>query len=206
MITEPASVGARGVDSYPFSLGGTSDQALALARCGIDFFVGYLGVISKTRLQYILDAGLAFMPVTIAAQYDGKVSAKACQELGLSPGCTVWLDLEGTPSYNTPPDVLIARINAWADAVAAAGYQPGLYVGSPQPLTGEELYKLRVVRYWKAPSRVFDRNGKAWDGPACGWCMYQCWPQLHWRDTGVFVDVDFVQEDFRGRVPSWVRG
>lgn len=204
MRAEQATVGARGVDSYPFSLSGTAEQARALKSSGIDYLVGYLGVIDPTRLGHVLDAGLAFMPVTLAARYDGAAAIAACKALGLTAGCTVWLDLEGMAAFKTPPNELIAKINTWADVVAAAGYQPGLYVGSPQPLTGDELYRLHVVRYWKAPSRVLDRNGRAWDGPACGWCMYQLWPQHTWRDSGVFVDVDFVQQDYRERVPSWV--
>lgn len=206
IVARPATVGARGVDSLPFSQGGTPEQACALRSSGIDFFVGYLGVVTKERLASILSAGLAFMAVTLAGRFDGTAAAQQCRALGLPPGTTVWLDLEGDNAYRTPPQELIAKINAWADAVSLAGYQPGLYVGSPQPLTADELYRLRVVRYWKAPSRVLDRNGQAWDGPACGFCCWQLWPQGYWRDTGVFVDVDFIGQDFRGRVPTWAIG
>ena len=103
-----------------------------------------------------------------------------------------------------PTHELVDRLNAWASAVADAGFQPGLYVGSPQPLTGDELYRLNVVRYWKAPSRIFDRNGLVWDGPASGFCMYQLNPTVSWKQSDVDVDVDFVQQDFLGRVPRWV--
>ena len=205
MRTEQAKVGARGVDSLPLSQGGTPAQAQGLKAAGIDFFVGYLGVLNSARLKALLDAGLAFMPVTLAARYDGAAAFVSCKALGLPTGCTVWLDLEGKTAYDMPPQELIAKINAWATAVIAGGYEPGLYIGSPQPLTADELYSLKVVRYWKAPSRVVDRDGKAWDGPACGFCCYQLWPSVTWRDTGVFVDVDFVQQDFRGRVPTWVK-
>jgi hypothetical protein len=204
MKTEKATVGARGIDSLPYSQKGTSAQARALRASGIDFVVLYLGVVTPHILDDVLDAGLAFMPVTLAGRYDGSATVNACKALGLPAGCTVWLDLEGMPSFQTSPQDLMAKIDAWAAAVIAANYQPGLYVGAPQPLTGDELYRLKVVRYWKAPSRVIDRNGTAWDGPACGFCMYQCWPQGTWRDTGVLVDVDFIQQDFHGRLPSWV--
>ncbi|MBX3218932.1 MAG: peptidoglycan-binding protein [Labilithrix sp.] len=110
-------------------------------------------------------------------------------------------------AYRTPATELIAKINAWADAVANAGYQPGLYIGSPQPLTGKELYALKVVRYWKAPARVVDRFGELGE-PNCGYCMYQLWPEIHWPSNDdpnrVWVDVDFIQQDYKGRVPSWV--
>lgn len=202
MITKPATVGARGVDSLPFSQGGTADQAKALKASGVEFFVGYLGAMTSARLKSVLDAGLAFMAVTFAAAFDGPNTVKQCKALGLPPGCTVWLDVEGKNVWAMNPQELISEINAWADAVIAGGYQPGLYIGSPQPLTGDEIYALRVVRYWKAPSRIIDRNGKVWDGPGCGFCAYQLWPSRTW--AGVWVDVNFIQQDFRGRVPSWV--
>ncbi len=206
MKTQLATVGARGVDSLPYSQGGTAAQAKAMRAAGVEFFVGYLGCITKARVQFLLDEGIAFMPVTFAGEYfDGAADELAqLTALGLPRGCTVWLDLEGMKSYQTPAQELIAKINAWADAVAAAGFEPGLYVGSPQPLTADELYRLRVVRYWKAPSRVIDRNGQTSDGPSCGFCMYQAWPSVVWRGTGVFVDVNFIQQDFRERLPSWV--
>lgn len=202
MVVKPAFVGARGVDSLAFSQGGSTPQAEALKAAGIDYFVGYLGAVDAPRLQSVLAAGLAFMPVTFADQFDGPTTVAACKALGLPAGVTVWLDLEGKGLLSYLSTVLSDKINAWADAVRAAGYDPGLYIGSPQPLTGDELYALRVDRYWKAPSRVIDRYGKVWDGPECGFCMYQTWPSVTW--AGVWVDVDFVQQDFRGRVPNWV--
>jgi len=202
--TQLATVGARGVDSLPFSQGGTADEAAKLKDSGVDFFVGYLGTINPSRLGYLLDAGLAFMPVTRAASYDTASAVKACRDLGLTPGCTVWIDLEGKAAFQSPPHELADKIDQWALAMIAAGYQPGLYVGSPQPFTGDELFRLKVVRYWKAPSRVVDRNGQPWDGPQCGFCMYQLWPQSTWRGSGVFVDIDFIQQDHLGRLPSWV--
>ncbi len=204
MIVQKAKVGARGVDSVAFSMSGTASQAKSLNDSGIDFFVGYLGMFNRDRLKMILDAGMAFMPVTVAGAYDGKAAAATCVALGLPKGCTVWLDLEGKKAFSTPPEELKTAINDWATAIIASGYEPGLYIGSPQPLTGDELYHLKVVRYWKAPSRVVDRNGKVWDGPSCGFCMYQLWPSVTWG-TGVWTDVNFIQQDFRGRLPSWVK-
>ena len=213
MIVEKAFVGARGVDSVPFSVGGTAAQAKRLRETGVDFLVGYLGTINKHRLDHVLDAGLAFMPVTYAGEYfDGPADELAhLKALAIPVGTTVWLDLEGEKSFNWPAQDLINKINAWARALQTAGYVAGLYVGSPQPLTGDELARLAVTRYWKAPSRVLDRNGKAWDGPSgIGFCAWQMWPQRNWpNDTDpnrVFVDVNMVGEDFRERVPTWVRG
>jgi hypothetical protein len=207
MRVEQAFVGARVVDSYPYSIGGTSKQAQALKASGVDGFVGYLGVMNTARLGYLLDAGLAFMPVTLAARYDGAEAVRHCQALGLPAGTTVWLDLEGKPAWDTPAPDLMTKINAWADLVKAAGYMPGLYVGAPQPLSGEQLYMLRVVRYWLGIGRCIDRTGK--DAyPRCGWTMRQEWHNqgtgMLWKDTGVLVDTNSVQCDHKGRLPAWV--
>lgn len=213
MKTERAWVGARGVDSLPFSHGGTAAQACALKASGVDFLVGYLGAINSGRLGAVIDAGLAFMPVTFAGEYfDGPADeVSQLRALDIPPGCTVWLDLEGEKTAKHPAPDLIGKIDAWARAIAAAGYEPGLYIGSPQPLTAEELGRLAVVRYWKAPSRVVDRYGVATDTPMSkgqplGFCMFQMWPQGMWKNTGVFVDSNIIGQDFRGRVPAWVVG
>ncbi|HWO25565.1 MAG TPA: hypothetical protein VNO30_42790 [Kofleriaceae bacterium] len=207
MKTEKAFVGARGVDSLPYSIGGTAEQARKLAERGVDFFAGYLGSMNVARLKFILDAGLAFMPITRAEEYfdGGADEVDRLRALELPKGCTVWLDLEGEKSYRFDPIELQGLINTWAKTISAAEYIPGLYVGAPQPLTGPELARLAVVRYWKAPSLVLDRNGKDWSEPSgIGWCMYQMWPSLCFRDTDICVDVNIIGEDRRGRVPSWV--
>lgn len=207
MRTEAAEVGARGVDSLPFSQGGTSTQAHALKVCGCDFVVGYLGAMTAERLEWVFDAGLAFMPVTFAGEYfDGAVDELAqLKALSIPAGCTVWLDLEGQKAFATPAPELAQKINTWADAVKAGGFQPGLYVGSPQPFTSEELYALHVVRYWNALSRESDRNGRLAE-PKCGWCMWQMHPSIMWRESGVWVDVNMIGKDFHNRLPNWVVG
>lgn len=203
MIVQKAWVGARGVDSLQFSQTGSRAQAEGMRRAGADFFVGYLGAMSPLRLQFLIESGLAFMPVTFANQFDGPRAVAQCMNLGLPAGCTVWLDLEGKAVYDMRPDKLSGIINAWADAVARGGYQPGLYVGSPQPLTSEELFALHCVRYWDAMSEECDRFGKL-ARPRCGFCMSQLNPSRDWG--GVWSDIDFIGQDFLGRLPSWVQG
>lgn len=212
MKVENAWVGSRAVDSYPFSLGGTAAQAQALKRTGVDCLIGYLGAMTPARLSTVLAAGLAYMPVTRAGAYKngGADEASQLRALGIPIGATVWLDLEGLDAYHTPPPTLSAQINAWADAIIAGGWMPGLYVGAPQPLTSRELYALRVVRYWWGLGKPVDRTG-ALVYPDCGWCMIQQWhgdPQgkggMYWRDTGVLVDSNGIQMDHRGRLPAWV--
>lgn len=212
--------GARGVDSLPFSQGGTEAQAKRLAASGIDFFVGYLGAMNKTRLGYILDAGLAFMPVTFAGAYENGGADEVAQlkALGIPAGCSVWLDLEGQKAWNTPADQLMPKLEGWAATVASGGWMPCLYVGAPQPLTGRQLYNLKgIVRYWLGIGRCIGRDLK--DAyPDCGWCMRQDWhgqkngmlwpPVSHFPNVPanerVFVDTNAIQCDHKGRLPAWV--
>lgn len=204
-----AFVGARAVDSLPFSQGGTAAQAVALKESGVDCLIGYLGAMTPARLACVVAAGLAFMPVTFAGEYEDGPDDEVAQltALGIPPGCTVWLDLEGMKAFKTPPQELAAKINRWADKIAMGGWMPGLYVGSPQPFTSAELYSLHVVRYWCGLGRCSDRNGNLAE-PSCGWCVIQ---QFHgeklgmmWKDTGVFVDTNGIAKDYRGRAPVWV--
>jgi hypothetical protein len=201
---EQAAVGARVVDSYPFSEGGDLPLAEALAADGVQCLVGYLGHMNAFRLSAVLAAGLAFMPVTTAGEYEDGAADEITQlkALGIPSGCTVWLDLEGQKAFHSDPSTLLAKLRAWAQAIAAAGYMPGLYVGVPQPLTSEELYQLPFVRYWRGQGSIRDRNN-ALAEPSCGWCMTQMFPQ-HMR-AGVLVDDDIVGQDYRGRVPAWLR-
>ena len=198
-----AFAGALIVDSLPFSLGGTEGNALSMKGEGVDGFVGYLGAINEARVQALLDAEIAFMPVTFGTtpiHYDGAASVASCKKLGLPEGCSVWLDMEGLSVFHTMASVLMAAANAWAQVVADAGYMACLYVGVPQPLTGDELYSLAHVRYWHGQGEVRDRHN-AFANPACGWCMKQKWPSI--VRGGVLVDDNTVSQDDQGRLPWW---
>ncbi len=202
MRVEPAFVGARMVDSLPFSQGGREQQAIDLKSHGIDGLFGYLGCINNERLRYVLDAGLGFCPVTLAAAYNGKNAVSQCRGLGLPAGTTVFLDVEGKPARDTPAAELMRKVNDWANDVAAAGYQPGVYFGVPQPLTSQQMHALRVVRYWHGMGRITDRQGNLAE-PLNGWCVTQMYPSVDW--AGVWVDVNIVGQDYKKRVPNWVR-
>ncbi len=200
MKSANAFVGARGIDSVQFSQTGTAAQAKALKASGIDFVFGYLGLIDAARLAYILDAGMAFMPVTLANHFDGPAAVAQLHALKIPAGVTVWLDLEGKPIYDLPAPEVMRKVEGFNAPVRIAGYMPGLYVGSPQPLTSEELYKLSSVRYWNALSRETDRFGKLAE-PRCGWCVWQMTPSRSW--AGVWSDINIIGEDFQGRLPVW---
>lgn len=192
-----AFVGARGVDCITHV--DTPEKSRALRAAGTDFVFQYLGNTTAAGVEAILAADLAFLPVTFSNRFDGDATVRECESLDLPKGCTVFLDVENDAAM--PPLVLIAKINAWADRVIRASYEPGMYVGPGCPLTSEELYALSVVRYWHCGAKILDRNNR-YAEPECGWCLYQLYPSIVWG--GVPVDMDFVQKDFHGRLPAWV--
>ena len=226
IVVENVPPGSRVIDSYPFSVGGTSIQAAALKADAVDGVVGYLGAMNKARLEYVLGAGMGFMPVTTAGEYkDGPGDELAqLRTLGILPGTTVWLDLEGLDAWNTPAPELIRLINEWGGPIANQGFIAGLYVGAPQPLTGEQLQALRfITRYWLGQGRCVSRpdpNEKCKCAvcqsprdayPKRGWCMRQDWhgdavkKGIVWRRSGVLVDTNGVQVDHFGCLPTWMK-
>ncbi len=197
-VAVAAKVGARGTDSVQ-AVGGA--HAAALRASGIDFCVRYLGSATPEEVTDILAAGLAFMPVTFADKFDGDSAVAELEALGVVKGTSVWLDVEGKSVYAMQPAELIATITRWCDPVSAAGYMPCLYVGAPQPLTSTQLYQLPTQRYWRGQGRVVDVTGRLAE-PTCGWCMTQAYPSQMW--AGCWVDLDFVGQDYEGRVPVWM--
>ena len=199
-----AHVGAVVCDSLPFSQGGTLGQAQALAADGVHAVAGYLGAMTRERLGFLHAAGLAFTPVTFGGEYeDGPLDEVAqLKALGVPMGTTVWLDMEGLKAFNTVPAKLIGEIREWASGIAAAGFDPKLYVGVPQPLTSEELYALPVRGYWKGQGSVRDRNHQLAEPQGCGWMMTQMWPSV--QRGRVLVDCNMVGQDFKRRTFSWV--
>lgn len=143
-------------------------RARAFVQRGYHYAIRYVGRrvmkphdLSTEEAKTILAAGLALMPVQhvevagwhptadLGQEY-GSNAARFAKQLGFPPGVCVWCDLEEVSSSSTAADV-IAYCNAWHDAVAAAGFTPGLYVGFNPGLTGEQLFaRLRNQHYWGA--------------------------------------------------------
>ena len=172
----------------------TGPMASALSAQGVVFRAGYIDHVTPAELAAQLAAGVMFSPVTYALEFDGAHTVARLQALGIPRGVTVWLDLESVPASLGHAE-LVAKINAWARAVIAAGYEPGLYVGAGCLLNSAELYALAVVRYWHSGSEV----------PAVdvrGYCMRQLRP-LEVLVAGVVVDVDVVEPDYKGDVPTF---
>jgi hypothetical protein len=195
MRAATATVGARVVDCVTLL---TNGVATAMSDSGVDGAFQYLGSVTPTSLAGLMVAGLAFMPVTYADRFDGASTVAELRVLSIPRGVTVWLDVEGVTGVSSVS--LIQQINDWAQAVLAAGWEPGLYVGAGSVLTSAELYQLKVVRYWHGMSRVVDRNGEVAE-PMCGWCCHQLFDTQ--QLAGVPVDYNFVQKDWSGRLPTW---
>lgn len=206
MRAEPSYVGAVVVDSLPFSQGGTVAQAVGLREAGAAALAGYLGAVTPERLAVVLAAGLAFIPVTFAGEYNDGPNDEVGQlrALGIPEGTSVFLDLEGLKAFREDPAGLIAKINAWADGIAAAGYVPCLYVGVPQPLTSAELYALRVRGYWRGQGSIRDRANALAEPTGCGWMMIQMFPSKNYGEPATWVDMNMIGADYKGRVPIWV--
>lgn len=197
MYARAVPPGSRGTDSVQDI---RPDQAKALRASGFDFAVRYLHNTTRDEVEGIISAGLGFMPVTYAGAFNGADAVAHCAAIGLPTGVTVWLDLEGQNVFHLDPQIVIDSVNAWARPVRAANFQPGLYVGVPQPLTSEELYALAVVRYWRGQGSIRDRHN-ALAEPKCGWCVYQTYPSQ--MRCGVYVDVDITQQDYEKRAPMY---
>lgn len=196
LAAKQAFVGARGIDAV--TLISSMDSARRVREAQVDFVVQYLGSVTPEIVSYVTDAGCGFMPVTYADKFDGYATVQQLARLKLPPLTTTWLDVEGVGTID--PLALQGKINDWAMAIDAAGFEPGMYVGPNSLLTSIELYRLKVRRYWRSAARIVDRNGELAE-PACGYCMFQLLPSITWG--GIFSDVDFVQQDYRQRLPTW---
>ncbi len=197
-------VGATVIDSLQFSQSGTVEASSSLQAAGVDVVAGYLALMTKERLEGILGAGMGYIPVTLAQEYvDGAGDELfQLQALGIPKGATVFVDMEGAGAMSAP-DVCIAQLTAWAAAITAHGYAAGLYVGVPQALTSDELWKLpNITRYWRGQGSIRDRFNKLAEPTGCGWCMTQMWKSQ--TVAGYLVDHNMVGQDYRERVPTMV--
>lgn len=164
------------------------------------------GDLSATEAAGILKAGLALMPVQRAhpkewspsqalGQKDGSDAAANAQNVGFPGGVNLWCDLEGVSKSSAHQDV-IDYCTAWYDAVKAAGYVPGLYVGAGELLTGAELYSLPFQHYWRSPSNVPDVLPRSYQA-------FQLSPSI--PVNGITIDLDVTTNDNEGGTAQWLR-
>ncbi len=213
---QKAPAGVRGFDANtPIS----STAAAEFIAAGYQFCLRYVGRtqmathdLSAQEAEGILAAGLALMPVqhvlnpgwqptaSLGAEY-GQNAATFSRQIGFPQGVNVWCDLESVSTSASAADVA-GFCNAWYDAVAAAGYVPGLYVGYEPGLTGQQLYaKLKFQYYWAA----YNVDGVSTPKPR-GWVLVQS--EGHGTIGGVSTeayDADTTHTDGMGGQVLWLK-
>lgn len=191
----------------------TQTTAQQFASQGYKFCIRYLslgageapGDLTYEEALAILQGGLALMPVqhvsspgwTPSAQLGttfGNNAANNAISVGFPTQMNVWLDLEGINS-STPAEDVIAYCNAWYNAVASAGYIPGLYVGANCILDSQQLYDLSFQHYWQSESTV----------PPVAVRSYQMVQSFVAEPVnGIGIDQDITYIDNEGGVPQWL--
>ena len=133
-------------------------------------------------------------PTSTMGSADGLAAVSACRSADMPAGLSVVYDMEG-PSAATTAQDCADYDHAWCDVVGSAGYLPCAYLGYGLPMSAEQEYMLKVVRYWKSGSYVVE--------PAeVGWAMVQD-PRFDVMVGGVAVDRDMAQADKKGRRMVW---
>jgi hypothetical protein len=207
---ESAAPFVPGFDSNTIITTATAQQCFAQ---GYKFCLRYLSLgeqaskdLSEPEATNILSSGLALMPVqhvrrqgwsptqALGQQY-GQSAAANAQSVGFPTGVNVWCDLEGVNPAAAPDDV-IAYCEAWYQAVNAAGFIPGIYVGASAILTGQQLFDLSFEHYWRSQSRVPEI-------PTRGYQLQQLYPSI--SINGIAVDIDITQNDNSGGQAQWLR-
>lgn len=170
----------------------TRESAIALVAKGCAFRGGYVDHVTPQEIADQLSVGLAFTPIGYAMQLDGAHLVRRLRELNVPAGVTIWLDVEG---LELEANETILRVNGCANTLQVAGFEAGMYVGAGCPLSSNQLTNLAVTRYWHSCSRALT--------PARGYCMRQLRPD-DVLVAGVKVDVDVVEPDYQGDVPTFV--
>jgi hypothetical protein len=207
---EPATASVPGFDCNTTL---TASLARAFYEQGYKFCFRYLSRetesahdLTELEATDILNSGLAVMPVQHVrrqgwapdqnlGQQDGQNAAQNAQLVGFPAGVSVWCDLEGLNRAAQAQDV-IDYCEAWYEALRAAGYVPGLYVGARALLTGQQLADLSFQHYWRSQSRVPEI-------PNRGYQLVQLFPSI--EINGVSVDIDIAQDDKKGGQAPWLR-
>ena len=160
----------------------TVSEALDILGAGLA-----LGAVQHVRAE-------GWLPSSDLGAEDGVHAAYHAFVLGFPCGINVWCDLEGVAGGTTSEEV-IGYCNSWFDAVAAAGYVPGLYVGANAILDGQDLHdRLKFSHYWKSLSRV----------PEVAVRGYQMIQSNEHTVNGIGIDENRTQSDLLGGAVVWL--
>lgn len=205
-----AAPGLKGFDADSVISAATAQE---FAQQGYAFCARYLslgqgqasGDLSNSEATNILNGGLALIAVqhvpyqgwvpsaSLGTEY-GTNAASNAASIGLKQGMNIWCDLEGIAS-GTSSSVVIDYCQAWYNAVEAAGYIPGLYVGANCILNSEQLYDdLSFQHYWQSLSNV----------PMVATRGYQLVQSEGGTVNGIGIDNDITQTDNLGGNVLWL--
>jgi hypothetical protein len=161
--------------------------------------------LSAEEAKDILDASMALMvvqhvalpgwhpTVQLGTEY-GENAAKYAGEADLPPGVNLWLDLEGIAQGTSHADIK-GYANAWFNAVAAADYVPGVYVGFDVFLSTDELFfDLKMKHYWRADGNI----------PHVSHRGYQLFQSILDPNTPQEFDRDVTKDDDLGGFALWL--
>lgn len=161
---------SKGFDHSDYRLNLT--QAKSYVAKGLKFCIRYIpnplydanNNLTKSEADQILESGLwlgvcqrpckatessSWVPTPQMGEEWGASAAKISTEVGLSPGTTVWVDLEGVQA-GTPSSHIVGFCNQWFDQVNKAGFEAGVYVGFDSILTPEQLDSWLTTRhFWR---------------------------------------------------------
>jgi len=214
-ITLPGTVkkAPAGLSGFDVNSRLTANQATSLKNAGYDFCIRYVPRMETTATNnlthneavIILNAGLALSAVQHASPegwtptadlgttYGKYAATYASETVGLPQGMNIWCDLEMVAN-DTDAAAVIAYCQAWYNAVLAAGYVPGLYVGYGIKLSDQQLYQdLSFQHYWLA------YNGQ--DVATRGFQLIQSDQKTV---SGITLDPDRTQNDRLGDAALWL--
>lgn len=119
----------------------------------------------RADVGYALQAGLevqlfqgyydAMWDSVSTATSQGQRMATAAQYVNSPHGMTCWLDAEGMPS-GMSGTAWLDWVNAWSQIVNRAGYNCGIYLNGPYPVTSAQLYTdlPYIHHYWHGISSM----------------------------------------------------
>jgi hypothetical protein len=213
VFTVPA--GVRGFDTSETI---SARAAASMHSGGYRFAVRYVrrakrhpSTLTSAESRRLLEAGLGVMlvqyvesesswtPSSGKGTQNGTIAADEAESLGFPWGVTIWCDLEGVAS-GTSSRSIIDYCNRWHEAVSAAGYVAGLYVGYHARLTPGQLYRnLRFTHYWAAYNLNADqypsvRGVQMKQAPSSSSVIPS--------DLGISIQTDRVMSDVLGGRPT----
>lgn len=164
------------------------------------------GDLTNAEATNIVRSGLALMPIypypgpgwqpdASSGVLHGRRAVAGAQAIGFPKDVNLWMDLEGIAN-GWPSQATIDHCNTWFDVVDSAGYVPGIYVGEPVNLTGEQLFSsLKFEHYWRSLSASTP------DVPTRGYQMLQ---SASAPVAGVDIDANLTQRDLLGGNAQWL--